>query len=302
MDRRAFNGALMGALASTFAPGILSSSRAASDAAALSAVSDGNLVLPVRFALPEVDEADIAALGIPALSPSGELRPPCNLALYRSGDRLVLFDAGSGPNFQPTAGKLLESLETAGVAPGDITDVIFTHAHPDHLWGVVDDFDEVLFPEATFHMSQTEWDFWRADATLGAMPEDRKVFVVGARSRFDAIEDRTKRFASGAEVAAGIEAFGTPGHTPGHMAFVVHGLDEPVLVVGDALSNDPVSFARPDWHWGADQEPAEGAATRLKLLDRLASEKLRLVGFHLPGDGMGRVEREGAAYRFVREA
>jgi glyoxylase-like metal-dependent hydrolase (beta-lactamase superfamily II) len=85
------------------------------------------------------------------------------------------------------------------------------------------------------------------------------------------------------------------------MAFVFHAADAPVMVVGDALSNDPVAFSRPDWLWGADQDPEMGVATRRMLLDRLATEQMRFVGFHLPGGGMGRVERADGAYRYVPE-
>lgn len=299
ISRRTFNRALLAGLAAPLVPALAGNAFASAEAGALTTVSDGNLVLPLNFVLPDIPQAELAALEGAPFVQSGELTPPCNLTLVRLPNRLVLFDAGSGPNFMPSAGLLTESLAAADIDPGAITDVVFTHAHPDHIWGVVDDFDEVVFPQATFHISGTEWDFWRAEETLVAAPDDRKVFVVGARSRFEAIEERTERFQAGTEIIPGIEAMGTPGHTPGHTAFVIHALDEPAMVVGDAISNDPVSFARPDWHWGADQDREQGASTRRMLLDRLAAEKLRFVGFHLPNGGIGRVEADGAACRFV---
>ena len=161
---------------------------------------------------------------------------------------------------------------------------------------------QIAFPEAAFHVCRTEWDFWRSEAALTGLPEERQSFVVGARSRFDAIEERTTLFDAGSEPVAGVEAMAAFGHTPGHCAFVLHGLDAPAMVVGDAISNDPVSFARPDLPWGADQDPEMGAATRRRLLDRLAADRLRFVGFHLPQGGLGRVEADGNAYRFVPEA
>ncbi|WP_206454805.1 MBL fold metallo-hydrolase [Aurantimonas marina] len=299
ISRRTFNRALLAGLAAPLLPTVAGNAFASTDGGTLTTVSDGNLVLPLNFVLPDIPKAELEALEGAAFIQSGELTPPCNLTLVRLQDRLVLFDAGSGPNFMPSAGRLIESLAAADLDPGAITDVVFTHAHPDHIWGVVDDFDEVVFPQAAFHISGTEWDFWRAEETLAAAPDDRKSFVVGARSRFDAIEERSERFQPGTEIIPGIEAMGTPGHTPGHTAFVIHALDEPAVVVGDAISNDPVSFARPDWHWGADQDPEEGASTRRRLLDRLAAEKLQFVGFHLPDGGIGRVEVDGAAFRFV---
>jgi glyoxylase-like metal-dependent hydrolase (beta-lactamase superfamily II) len=264
-------------------------------------ISDGHLRLPLSFVLPDVSQADLAALIQEFNLPPDELKPECNVTLLRLSDRLVLFDAGAGPNFMPSAGKLLGNLAKAGIDPADITDVVFTHAHPDHIWGVIDDFDEVVFPTATFRISQAEWDFWRAEETLAAMPEERKAFVIGARSRFEAIEPKVELFKAGAEILPQVEAFDTAGHTPGHTAFVIHGLGEPLVIVGDAISNDPISFARPDWHSGTDQDAAQGAATRRRLLDRLAGDRARFVGFHLPNGGIGRVERRGEGYRFISE-
>lgn len=267
----------------------------------LTVVSDGNLVLPSAFVFPDIAEAERTALLTEHHLPTDTLSPDCNVSLLRSGDRLAIFDVGSGPNFMPTAGKLLDNLAEAGIDPAEVTDVIFTHAHPDHFWGLTDEMDELIFPDATYRMGRVEWDFWRADDTLDQMPEDRKTFVVGAQNRMPLIEDRIELFSPGAEVFPGVEAVDTPGHTPGHLSFMVHGGSEPMLIGGDALPS-AVSFAKPDWHWGTDQDPALGAQTRKKLLDRLATDKVRLIGFHLPHPGDGMVQAEGSAYRFIPAA
>lgn len=291
----------MGTAASLLPSAARAAAKIAVGAGELSVVSDGNLVLPTEFMFPEVAEAERTALLTEFHLPTDTLSPDCNVSLLRSGDRLAIFDVGSGPNFMPTAGKLVENLEKAGVDPAEVTDVIFTHAHPDHFWGLTDELDELIFPEATYRMGQVEWDFWRAGDTLDKMPDDRKSFVVGAQNRMPLIEDRIELFAPGAEVFPGVEAVDTPGHTPGHVSFMVHGGGEPILIGGDVLSN-AISFARPDWHWGTDQDPALAAQTRKKLLDRLSAEKVRLIGFHLPHPGDGMVQVEGNAYRFVPAA
>lgn len=265
----------------------------------LRVVSDGHMNLPLSFVLPDTPQDDFAPLfAAYGLSLDG-LRPDCNPTLLKTGDRLVLFDAGAGPAFMTTTGKLGANLDAAGIDAASVTDVIFTHAHPDHIWGVLDDFDELLFSEAAYHINQAEWDFWRADETLARMPDNRKSFVVGARNRFAAIEDKVKFFNGGDEVVSGVEAVATPGHTPGHTSFALHGGSQTVMVIGDALSNIAVSFERPDWHWGADVDPALGAETRFRLLDRLAADRTRLIGFHLPWPGEGTVETKGNAYRFA---
>jgi glyoxylase-like metal-dependent hydrolase (beta-lactamase superfamily II) len=261
-------------------------------------VSDGNLVLPGSFyfdGLPQDEVAQILASR--NLSPD-QLKPPCNVTLLRDADRVILFDAGAGPAFVPTAGTLLDSLAAIDVAPDDITDVVFTHGHPDHLWGVLDDFEEPVFANARYHMAQTEWDYWRDPATVESIGPDRVAFAVGAARRLEAIEERASFFADGQEILSGIMAHASPGHTPGHMCFEVRSGTDAVLIGGDAIGNHHIAFARPDWASGADQDPALAAQTRVRLMDKLAQDQIALIGFHLPDGGIGRVEREGAAYRF----
>ena len=261
--------------------------------------SDGHLSLPMNFVLPEQSEQEIAALLEPHGMATNMLTPDCNVTLLRSGDRLVLFDVGAGANFQPSAGELPGKLEEAGIDPSDITDVVLTHGHPDHLWGILDDFDDPLYPEANIWVSEAEWSFWRADDTLANMPEDRKSFVVGAQTRFEAIEDQGSMTRPGQEVLPGVEAVDTAGHTPGHLSYAIHGGPETVMVIGDAITNSIISFEKPDWPSGSDQDRDKGIETRLKLLDRLAQEQSRVIGFHFPNPGEGRVEKVGSVYRFV---
>ena len=269
--------------------------------AEVTVLSDGALTLPMSFVLPDRSGDEIAALLAPHGLATDVLRPDCNLTLLRSGGRVVLFDAGAGPMFQDTAGRLPASLAAAGVGPGLITDICFTHAHPDHLWGVLDDLDGPVFAYARCGMNRVEWDFWRAPATLAAMPEARQSFVVGARNRMEAIAVQVELFDAGAEVLPGVEAVASIGHTPGHTSFMIH-RGGGLLVVGDAISNAVISFERPDWHSGTDQDPGQGAATRRRLLDRLTADRARIVGFHLPYPGVGVVEKRDVGYRFVPAA
>jgi glyoxylase-like metal-dependent hydrolase (beta-lactamase superfamily II) len=265
----------------------------------LRTISDGNLVLPLGFAYPDAPQDELNALLADNNLPTDALVPDCNVPVFTSGDRVILFDVGSGPNFMPSAGKLADNMAEAGLDPADVTDVIFTHAHPDHLWGLVDDFDELVFANAAYHMGRAEWDFWRDPGTVDAMPEERKTFAVGAQNRLAYLEDSINLFDPGAEVAPGVEAVDTSGHTPGHMSFMLHGGQEPVLIAGDAILHHVVSFEHPKWPSGSDQDPEKGIATRLSLLDRLVTDKARLAAYHLPDPGKGRVERDGAVFRFV---
>ncbi|MEO1331336.1 MAG: MBL fold metallo-hydrolase [Pseudomonadota bacterium] len=266
----------------------------------ITTLSDGHLTLPGAFVFEPMDPQALPAVLKPfEIDPNAALTPPCNLTLIRDGERAILIDSGAGSGFQSSAGKGLDALETIGLLPEDITHLIFTHGHPDHLWGVLDDFDDPQFPQAAHLMGRAEFDYWMDPNTVDTIGEARASFAAGARRRLEALEDRMERFDDGAELVPGLSAILTPGHTPGHMAFEVRAGSESVFVVGDAIGNHHVAFARPDWPSGSDQDSETAAKTRLGLLDRISGAQARLIGFHLPEGGLGQVERQGQSYRFV---
>lgn len=267
-------------------------------AAEITVLSDGALNLPLGFVFPDAPKEELDRLLAENGMAADALRPDCNVTLARIGERVVIFDVGAGPNFMPSAGKLADSLTAADIDPAEVTDVVFTHAHPDHIWGLTDDFDELVFPDAAYHIGQAEWDFWASPDALSKVAEERQTFVVGAQNRFAALDGRVRFLKGGDEVLPGVEAVATPGHTPGHLSFMIHG-GEPVLVVGDAITNSVISFAQPDWPTASDHDQAQGAQTRHALLDRLAGDKARAIGFHFPHPGAGLVERKDGAFRYV---
>lgn len=267
----------------------------------VTSVNDGNLVLPASMFFADLPQKELNDILAHHGVSSEQLEPPCNLTLLRQPDRTVLFDAGSGAGFMPSAGTMQDSLDALGVASEDITHVVFTHAHPDHLWGVLDDFDDPVFPDAQLMIAKAEWDYWIHPETVNTIGEARASFVVGAARRLEAVEDQMVMFVDGQEILPGVMAHATPGHTPGHMSFEIREGANSVMVGGDAIGNHHVAFARPDWPSGADQDTELGAKTRLRLLDQLATDQMALLGFHLPHGGLGRVERVGDVYRFVAQ-
>ncbi len=270
------------------------------DGVQLDTLSDGNLVLPGDFILGGMPQEEMQAIVAKYGLPTDQLTPPCNVTLLRDGTNTVLFDVGAGPDFQPSAGKLSEALDSLGVTAEDVTHVLFTHGHPDHLWGLLDDFDETVFPNAEYMIGQTEYEYWTNPSTVVSIGEARATFAVGAARRLAVIAGSVRLLADGEEALPGIFARLTPGHTPGHLAYEIAGA-APAMVLGDCIGNHHVAFERPDWASGSDQDEDLAAATRTALLGRLADEGHAVIGFHLPAGGIGRVERAGTGYRFISD-
>ena len=267
----------------------------------IDSLSDGYLNLPREFIFAPMPKDELGPLLAEMGVADGNLMPDCNVTLLRDGENTILFDVGSGSGFQQSAGQLLEALDAIEVAPEDITHVVFTHGHPDHLWGILDDFDEPLFYEAQHMMGRAEWDYWINPETAETIDASRTTMAVGARRRLEMMEESFVLFEDGEEILPGVAARLTPGHTPGHMAFEIRSGSESVLVVGDAIGNHHVAFARPQWNSGSDQDQERAADTRVRLMDQLSTEKMRLIGFHLPQGGIGHVEKRDDGYRFVPE-
>lgn len=268
----------------------------------VSTYTDGHLVLPIAMTAGNVDTAQRDAV-LAALGQTGPTyNSPINVTLVRSGDEMILIDVGSGSRFMPTAGRLGAALESAGIDREKITRVVYTHAHPDHIWGSVDDFDELSFPKATHYVAEAEWKFWTAPDAINNVPKDRQSFVIGAQRNLKAIKERIKMVKPGDDIITGIHLLSTPGHTQGHVSVQVGTGNDRIVVLGDALTHPVISFEHPEWKPASDHVPDLAIKTRKALLAQLAADKTRFIGYHLPPPGVGIVEKKGTGYRYAPAA
>jgi glyoxylase-like metal-dependent hydrolase (beta-lactamase superfamily II) len=264
-------------------------------------LSDGNLTLPRNMVFEDLPPDELSEI-LQRYNISGEqLMPDCNVTLIRDDDRVILIDVGAGPEFMASAGKLQNALAAIGVDPYDVTHVVFTHAHPDHLWGLLDDFEDHSFPNATYLIGKAEWDYWMDPNTIDTIGGARTTFAVGAQRRLALLQDNITTFKGGEEILPGIAARATFGHTPGHMALHIAQGSNNLMVLGDCVGNHHVAFEQPEWRSGSDQDGDLGAATRVALLDQIASEQMSVVGYHMPYPGIGRAEKHKDGYIFVAE-
>jgi len=268
----------------------------------LTMVSDGQLSLPAATLAANVPEATLRSYLKSIRQAADMQRGHLNLALIDTGEQVILIDAGAGPDFHESAGRIDASLKAAGYTVQDIGLVIITHGHPDHVWGILNDAgDAPRFPHAEYVINAAEWQFWSDEKLAERLPEASKPMAVGARKNLSAVSARTKRAKPDADIAPGIRLFSAPGHTPGHSGVLLESQGERLLVVGDALTHAYISFEQPDWHFGFDMDGEQAAVTRGRILEMAASEDMRIAIYHAPFPGIGRVARLGPAFRFIPE-
>jgi glyoxylase-like metal-dependent hydrolase (beta-lactamase superfamily II) len=251
-------------------------------------------LFPQAEAAREEAEALLRKAGRPKAGTPGAI----NGFVVNTGEKLFLVDTGAGAFFGPQAGWLEENLKAAGYEPRQVDAVILTHMHPDHIGGLFSGDGTPLFPEAQVLVSEADFAFW-TDETRGAQaPDSAKPFFQLAAAAGQAYGKRIEKFADGFEPASGLTLMSAAGHTPGHSMLRISSGGESLLIWGDIIHAGALQFARPEWAIAFDTDQDQAIATRRKVLDMAAGEELIVAGGHLDFPGMGRVVRDGAAYRY----
>ncbi|MBB4272871.1 MBL fold metallo-hydrolase [Rhizobium mongolense] len=266
-------------------------------------ISDGVLPLPTAMLAHNADPAVRAAWLDDQFLPQDAFDWPLNAVVVRSGEQTILLDAGLGldPNLHlPRAGQLVKRLEAANIDLATVTDVVLTHLHMDHIGGlVVDGVKDKLRPDLRIHVAAAEVKFWEApDFSQTSMPQGFPDALRATAKRFvSEYRNHLRLFDDECEVAPGVVARRTGGHTPGHCVIRMASGGVGLTFAGDAVF--AVGFEQPDWHNGFEHDPNEAARVRVGLLRELASSGELLVATHLPFPSVGRVAVEGDHFRWV---
>jgi glyoxylase-like metal-dependent hydrolase (beta-lactamase superfamily II) len=285
--------------------------------AEVTVVSDGTIEWEPGILWSDVPEDELEGFLSDFHQPTDRVRLQLNAMVVDLGGRRILIDAGdagmisstrlpqspANGAWPPTGGCLPENLQAAGIDPGSIDAVIFTHLHPDHLWGITDPNNETLiFPNAEYVVAEPELAFWDNEDLPGQMPNDLYRWVAEANLvHIEKIRDRLRTVGAAAEASPGITFMPTHGHSPGHVSIVLESDGETLLSTGDLFAESLIGFEQPHWDNLIDWDAEQGTASRLAFLDQAATDRHRVFGFHLPWPGLGHVARHGNAYRWVKE-
>ncbi|KQS91134.1 MULTISPECIES: MBL fold metallo-hydrolase [unclassified Rhizobium] len=218
--------------------------------------------------------------------------------LIDTGTDIVLFDTGMGEGGREAgAGHLLEGLKAAGYTPDQVSVVVLTHMHGDHINGLMEG-GAPAFKNARYVAGQVEFDFWKDEARVGTPAENGHK---GVLKNVVPLADKMTFIGDGAEVVPGITGMAAFGHSPGHMVFKVESEGKGLVLTADTANHFVLSLQRPDWEVKFDMDKAKAAAARNTVFDMIATDRLPFVGYHMPFPAVGFIEKHEQGYRFVPE-
>jgi glyoxylase-like metal-dependent hydrolase (beta-lactamase superfamily II) len=225
---------------------------------------------------------------------------PLTVTVLKIGDKYIMIDSGSGVGqWQANATNLPSNMKAAGIDRSQISTILVSHFHPDHVWGLMEKgTNAAVFPNAELVVNSTEYKWWTEPGRVEKLPEGRKPAgkrigdVFPTWKNWKLVEDN-------AEVAPGVRLLAAPGHTPGHSAFLVTSGKDQLMVSNDAMYVPALLAPHPDWQGAYDQDGPTAVATRRKLMDRIIADKMMVCGAHFPFPGRGTFTKDGDAYAFA---
>jgi glyoxylase-like metal-dependent hydrolase (beta-lactamase superfamily II) len=273
----------------------------------VTAVTDGARTFPLPDTFVKNAPKDAVSASIVAgYGEKDKVSAPFTPVVVNTGAKLVVIDTGNGPaQYEATKGAVGQfhtNLAAAGIDRGTVDTVILSHFHGDHINGLLTADSKAAFPNAELMVPATEWKYWSDDGEMSkaAAGSPLEGNFKNIRRVFGALGNKVTQYDAGKEIVSGITSVATYGHTPGHTSHIVASGDAKVLVQADVTAAVGELFVRnPGWHAVFDMDGAVAEATRRKIYDMAATDRLLIQGFHFPFPALGYVEKNGASYRLV---
>ncbi|MFC0776974.1 MBL fold metallo-hydrolase [Flavobacterium sp. HJSW_4] len=230
-----------------------------------------------------------------------------NILLIKKANQLIMIDSGLGDE-ESTAGHLQQSLFTAGFKNTDVTDIIITHCHLDHIAGLVNKNKKISFPNANIYLAQTEYDFWTCKNPDFSKSYLRNNFnlisnmIYKVRDILNIVKPKLQLTSSDITLFDCIRLISAPGHTPGHLILNVFSNNESFLHIADVIHSDVILFKYPEWGFLFDTDFDQAVKTRKNILEMLANNKMLVFAYHLPWPGLGNVNHDNGTFKWIPKA
>jgi glyoxylase-like metal-dependent hydrolase (beta-lactamase superfamily II) len=269
----------------------------------ITVVSDGPLALgePKPGVFPGTTKDEISKVLADNFLPVDSLSLEQNAVIVNTGDRLVLFDTGIGASkiFGSTAGRLLTNLKAAGIDAKDIDAIVISHAHPDHCWGIMGVSGESNFPDAQIYLAESDLQFWTDEHNAqGPMADFLKQLIADTRKQLLPNRGRVQFVKDGQAVLPGIQAMAAPGHTVGHTVYLITSAGKTLCYAGDIAHHHHLIVERPRIQFVFDTDPQQAVASRLRVFDMLAKDRVAFIAYHFPWPGLGHLAKHGEGYHY----
>ena len=264
----------------------------------ITVVSDGYVPFE-DWHTPNIPAEEREALLADQFLPTDVYQGSVNSFIIEDESGITLIDGGTGELLGPPTGHLVNNMRAAGFAPEDVTTVLATHLHPDHVGGIYTNEGNAVFPNAELVVSEEDHRFWTDAGAQAQAPEPARFLWDIAGSALGAYAGRVRRFEGTSDVLPGVTPVPLPGHTPGQTGFQLSEGDDTLLIWADLIHVAPIQLKRPEVVFAFDTDPDLGAATRHRVLDMAAVEGLHIAGMHLPFPGTGHIVSAEEGYELI---
>ena len=263
-------------------------------------VHDGFFARPLEGFVRNAPLAEVQAVLRDAFLPQDRLVISFTVTFLDTGRDLVVFDSGNGVTPPgATNGRMIANMRAAGIDPARVTRVVMSHFHGDHVNGLLNADGLAAFPNAEVIVPEAEIAWWGDTTNETRSPEGQRATFANSARRLAPYAARMRRIGPDSEVIPGVRSVAAYGHTPGHTCYHVADGAEQMMFVADTTNRPELLARRPDFHIVFDFDAVAAEATRRRIYDRVATDRIRITGYHLPFPANGYLAKEGSGYRFV---